>query len=47
MNIFQNPKWKKNVIEIINKFEIVVNLDAEDSIDNDIIEKSGKTLKQE
>jgi len=36
-NIFQNRKWKKEyAIEINNNFEILKNLDAEDSIDNDI-----------
>ena len=40
VNIFQNPKWKQEyVIEINNKFEILENLDDEDSIDNDINEK--------
>jgi len=38
MNIFQNPKWKKEyAIEINNKFEILENLEA--SIDNNINEK--------
>jgi hypothetical protein len=37
VNIFQNPNWKKdNAIEINNKFEILENLDDEDSIDSDI-----------
>ena len=37
MNIFQNPKWKQEyAIEINNKFEILENLDDEDSIDNNI-----------
>jgi len=37
VNIFQNPKWKKEyAIEITNKFEILENLDDEDSIDNNI-----------
>jgi hypothetical protein len=40
VNIFQNPKWKQEYsIEINNKFEILKNLDDEDSIDNDINEK--------
>ena len=40
VNIFQNPKCKqKYAIEINNKFEIVDNLDDEDSIDNNINEK--------
>jgi hypothetical protein len=40
VNIFQNPKWKKEyAIEINNKFEILENLDNEDSIDNNIHEK--------
>ena len=35
MNIFQNPKWKQQyAIEINNKFEILENLDDEDSMDN-------------
>jgi len=46
INIFQNPKWKQEyAIEINNKFEILENLDEEDSIDNNINE-NGKTLKQ-
>jgi len=46
VNIFQNPKWKQEyIIEINNKFEILENLDDEDSIDNNINEKR-KTLKQ-
>jgi hypothetical protein len=37
VDIFQNPKWKQEyAIEINNKFEILENLDKEDSIDNDI-----------
>jgi len=40
MNIFQNPKWKQQyAFEINNKFEILENLDNEDSIDNNINEK--------
>ena len=40
VNIFQNPKWKQeNAIEINNKFEILENLDDEDSMDNNINEK--------
>ena len=40
VNIFQNPKWKQEyAIEINNNFEILENLDDEDSIDNDINEK--------
>jgi len=40
VNIFQNPKWKQEyAIEINSKFEILENLDDEDSIDNDINEK--------
>jgi len=40
VNIFQNPKWKQEyVIEINNKFEILENLDDENSIDNNINEK--------
>jgi hypothetical protein len=36
VNIFQNPKWKQEYArEINNKFEILENLDNEDSIDND------------
>ena len=37
VNIFQNPKWKQEyAIEINNKFEILENLDNENSIDNNI-----------
>jgi hypothetical protein len=40
VNIFQNPRWKEEyAIEINNKFEILENLDNEDSIDNNINEK--------
>jgi len=40
VNIFQNPKWKQEyAIEINSKFEILENLDDEDSIENDINEK--------
>ena len=40
VNIFQNSKWKQEyATEINNKFEILKNLDDEDSIDNDINEK--------
>jgi hypothetical protein len=42
VNIFQNPKWKKEyAIEINNKFEILENLNDEDSIDSDINGKWG------
>jgi len=50
VNIFQNPKWKKEyAIEINNKFEILEILDDEDSIDNNINEKweSIKTITKE
>ena len=37
VNIFQNPKWKQEyALGVNNKFEILENLDDEDSIDNDI-----------
>ena len=40
VNIFQNPKWKQEyAIEINNKFEMLENLDDEDSMDNNINEK--------
>jgi len=40
VNIFQNPKWKQEyTIKINNKFEILENLDDEDSINNNINEK--------
>jgi len=40
VKIFQNPKWKQeHAIEINNMFEILENLDNEDSIDNNINEK--------
>jgi len=40
VNIFQNPKCKQEyAIEINNKFEILDNLDDEDSMDNNINEK--------
>ena len=40
LNIFQNPKWKQEyAIEINGKFEILENLDDEDSIENSINEK--------
>jgi len=40
VNIFQNPKWKQEyAIEINNRFEILENLDDEDSNDNNINEK--------
>jgi hypothetical protein len=46
VNTFQNPKWKPEyAIEINNKFEILENLDDEDSTDNNINEKWEK-LKQ-
>jgi hypothetical protein len=39
VNIFKNPKWKQEyTIEIDNKFQILGNLDDEDSIDNNINE---------
>ena len=42
VSIFQNQKWKQEyAIEINNKFEILENLDNEDSIDNYINEKCG------
>ena len=45
VNIFQNPKWKQEyAIEINSKFEILENLDDEDSIDNNINE-NGKNIK--
>jgi hypothetical protein len=48
VNIFQNPKWRKEYsVEIIIKFEILENFDAEDSIDNYINEENGKILKRE
>jgi len=35
VNIFQNPKWiQEYAVEINNKFEILENLDDEDSMDN-------------
>ena len=43
VSIFQNPKWKQAyAIGINNKFEILENLDIEDSIDNNINEKLEK-----
>ena len=40
LNIFQNPNWKQEyAIEINIKFEILENLDSEDSTDNNINEK--------
>jgi len=39
VNIFQNPKWKQEYAIEINEFEILENLDDEDSIDNNINEK--------
>jgi len=40
VNIFQNPKWKQeHATEINNIFEILENLNDEDSIDNYINEK--------
>jgi hypothetical protein len=37
VNIFQNPKLKQEyAMEINNKFEILENLDDEDSTDNNI-----------
>ena len=50
VNIFQNPKWKQDyAIEINNKFEILENLDDEDSIDNNINEiwENIKTILKE
>ena len=50
VNIFQNPKWKQEyVIEINYKFEILENLDDEDSVDNNINEKweNVKTITKE
>ena len=50
VNIFKNPKWKKEyAIETNNKFEILENLDDEDNIDNNINEKWGniKTIIKE
>jgi hypothetical protein len=42
VRIFQNPKWKQEyAIEINNKYEILENMDDEDSTDNDI-NKNGK-----
>jgi len=39
VNIFQNPKWKQeHAIEINNMFQILENLNDEDSIDNYINE---------
>jgi hypothetical protein len=40
VNIYQNPKWKQeHATEINNIFEILENLNDEDSIDNYINEK--------
>jgi hypothetical protein len=40
VHIFQNPKWKQEyAVEINNRFEILENLDNEDSIDNSINKK--------
>ena len=40
INIFQNPKWRKEyAIEINNKFELLENLDDDDSINNNINKK--------
>jgi len=40
VNVFQNPKWKQEyAIEINNNFEILENLDDEDSIHNNMKEK--------
>ena len=40
VNIFQNPKWKKEyAIEINNRLEILENLDDEEIINNNINEK--------
>jgi hypothetical protein len=45
VNIFQTLKWKQEyAIEINNQFEILENLDDEESMD--ILMKNGKTLKQ-
>jgi len=50
VNIIQNPKWKQEyAIEVNNKFEILKNLDDEDSMVNNINEKWGdiKTIIME
>ena len=50
VNIFQNPKWEQEyAIEINSKFEILENLDNEDSIENNINEKQEniKTILKE
>jgi len=50
VNVFQNPNWKQvYAVEINNKFEILENLDDEDSMDNNINEKRGniKTIIME
>ena len=50
VNIFQNPKWKQEyAVEINNQFEILENLDDEDSMDNNINEKwkNNKTIIKE
>jgi len=49
VNIFQNPKWKQEYAIEINKFEILENLDDEDSMDNNITEKweNIKTITRE
>ena len=40
VNIFQNSKWKQEyAVEIINKFDILENLDNEGSMDSNINEK--------
>jgi len=40
VNIFENANWKQEyATEINNNFEILENLDDEDSIDNNINEK--------
>jgi len=36
VNIFQNPKWKKEYATEINKFEILENWNDEDSTDSNI-----------
>jgi len=50
VNIFQNPNWKQEyATEINNKFEILENLDDEDSMHNNINKKweSIKTITKE
>jgi len=46
VHIFQNPKWKQEyAIEINNRFEILENLDNEDSM-TIVLMINGRTLKQ-